>query len=148
MPGKGTLNNTQKGIKRYKSGLPRHKYKTPLDSLKGHLYNVYCQSMRRRDMTMDLSFTDFKVLIAKDCYYCGLTPQQHLTKSTVDAVLTYNGIDRVDNNKPYILDNCVPCCKFCNSAKGALTKQAFYEKVERLYNKIKNTTPPPLSSDR
>jgi hypothetical protein len=36
----------------------------------------------------------------------------------------FNGIDRVDNSKGYILGNCVPCCSWCNRAKadGTLAK--------------------------
>lgn len=33
------------------------------------------------------------------------------------APFTYNGIDRVDSDGDYTIDNCVPCCKICNRMK-------------------------------
>ena len=52
--------------------------------------------------------------ITKDrCFYCG-----------VDGL---KGIDRVDNDKGYILSNCVPCCKHCNYVKGNLKLEVFNE---------------------
>ena len=46
----------------------------------------------------------------------------------------YNGIDRIDNNKGYTIDNIVPCCAKCNYAKGKLTLQEFKELIEGIYN--------------
>lgn len=37
----------------------------------------------------------------------------------------FNEIDRVDNSKGYITSNVVPCCKFCNAAKGTSTVTEF-----------------------
>lgn len=43
-------------------------------------------------------------MTSQPCYYCG-------------DVKNYNGIDRVDSSKGYILNNCVPCCEICNKMK-------------------------------
>lgn len=48
-----------------------------------------------------------------------------------------NGIDRVDNNKGYTLNNCVPCCKTCNQAKHRLSQEYFIEWVEKIYKHLK-----------
>lgn len=47
-----------------------------------------------------------------------------------------NGIDRIDNNKGYTIDNVVPCCKMCNQAKNDYTLQEFQDWVEKIYNKM------------
>ena len=45
----------------------------------------------------------------------------------------YNGIDRIDNNKPYIKENLVPCCKKCNFFKSNHTKKDFLDHVKIIY---------------
>ena len=46
----------------------------------------------------------------------------------------YNGVDRVDNERGYSLENCVPCCKFCNRMKRDLGKKEFLEHIKNIYN--------------
>jgi hypothetical protein len=36
-----------------------------------------------------------------------------------------NGIDRKNSLEGYVPSNCVPCCKFCNSAKGIMSYDEF-----------------------
>ena len=38
------------------------------------------------------------------------------------------GIDRVDSNKPYVKENCVPCCYTCNIHKFTFSQNGFLEK--------------------
>jgi len=51
---------------------------------------------------------------------------------------TYNGLDRIDNAKGYILDNVVPCCKHCNYAKRNMSTEKFYNLIKSIYENIKN----------
>ena len=44
-------------------------------------------------------------LVTDNCYYCGAAPEP------------FNGIDRVDNQRGYVEDNVVSCCKYCNAGK-------------------------------
>ena len=61
-------------------------------------------NLKHRDIESSLSFNDFVALFKKsECFYCG-------GEST--------GLDRLDNNIGYSLDNCVPCCRTCNRVKG------------------------------
>lgn len=39
------------------------------------------------------------------------------------------GIDRVDSNKGYTQDNCVPCCYWCNAIKGNHTVEEMYQRL-------------------
>ena len=57
----------------------------------------------------------------KPCYYCG---------SIIETV----GVDRVDNNKGYTLDNVVPCCSKCNYMKNSNTEKEFLEHVEKIHD--------------
>ena len=47
-------------------------------------------------------------------------------KRLSDHVLKCNGVDRVDNTKGYSVDNSVPCCKFCNTAKHTMSEGDFF----------------------
>jgi hypothetical protein len=51
------------------------------------------------------------------------------TKKTARSgeVYIYNGIDRVDSNIGYTLENCVPCCEAVNRMKMDLSKEEFIE---------------------
>lgn len=50
--------------------------------------------------------------------------------------LYLNGIDRVDSNKGYHIDNCVPCCTSCNYAKHKLSQKEFYDKIKKIYHNL------------
>ena len=99
----------------------------------------YKQSAKIRGIEWKLTEEQFGELTQKNCYYCGVKPNQiarssRNRKSNGDYV--YNGLDRVDNIKGYTIDNVVPCCKQCNTSKNNLTLQDFKNWVVRVYNKI------------
>lgn len=68
-------------------------------------------------------------LITRNCTYC-----DHAPKWPTDRV----GIDRIDNNVGYHIDNCVSCCFTCNSAKGVMSREEFKDWVDRIYKFINN----------
>ena len=77
---------------------------------------------RGRKDHYEVTLTDEQITkyFRSDCVYCSATPN-HL-----------NGIDRVDNDKGYLSENTVPCCKICNIMKQALTKEIFLAHVQRM----------------
>ena len=63
-----------------------------------------------RGKIWNIFLEDFKHLINLPCYYCS---------DEMGAGDNYgSGLDRVDNNVDYQLDNVVPCCKICNSMRN------------------------------
>lgn len=96
-----------------------------------YVYHTYLQSSKRRDVTFDISDETFERLIFSACHYCGKPPYNE-TKRTSGTNITYTGIDRVDNSKPYTEHNTVPCCKLCNSMKSNLSEVEFLLHIERL----------------
>lgn len=65
-----------------------------------------------------------------NCKYCNAIPAnkinaylgpRYLPEAKENGYFVYNGLDRVNNDLPHTLENCVPCCKFCNFAKNNLT---------------------------
>lgn len=107
--------------------------------------NIYRDAIINRSKKLGfdkyISFEEFKTLISKKCRYCGTS---HSNKSkdrqknecqndSSEIVFEYNGLDRVDNQKGYISENVVPCCKFCNSAKSQMPIEDFKKWIEKVY---------------
>ena len=66
-------------------------------------------SIEKRNKELSLTKEEYFELIQKPCSYCNYY--------NVDEI---NGIDRLDNAKGYIIENCIPCCKHCNRMKHIL----------------------------
>lgn len=78
-------------------------------------------------------------VVFKKCHYCNIEPfvSTKIINNNGAEHFLYNGIDRIDNNKGYVLNNVVPCCKQCNFAKYIQTYDEFKNYIKRLveYNK-------------
>lgn len=59
-------------------------------------------------------------IFSQSCHYCGET-DWHLL-----------GCDRIDNSKPHVHDNVVPCCMNCNRKRGKSKYEDFYIKQKNL----------------
>ena len=109
------------------------------------LYLRYKNQAKERDLIFKVEKEDFRLLTKKDCYYCGLEPQQEQNAKCHNGGYVYNGIDRLDNSIGYISNNIVACCKTCNRSKHALDINQFQKWVKRayihLYRKVTEKTP-------
>lgn len=85
------------------------------------------QCARRRNLICTLSDSDFDVLFAGDCFYCGRAPFNTQTYGRYSKPFTFNGVDRVDSSKGYFIGNVVSCCKRCNRAKNDMGLDEFYD---------------------
>lgn len=66
-----------------------------------------CKSgAKKRGITFNLTFEQYKLLYENPCYYCS----NKLEETT--------GLDRLDSNEDYSVENCVPSCRFCNMLKN------------------------------
>ena len=86
---------------------------------------------KKRGHSWHLSESDVRYLTSLPCAYCGLEPFNVYVKAGDEYV--YTGIDRMDNNKGYSLGNVVPCCKFCNGAKGPRSLEEFSAWISQVY---------------
>lgn len=100
--------------------------------LKNQKFLSYKQNAKKRKLTFELDFDKFVELITSPCVYCKAEHSNTLKSLYKTEDFKYNGIDRVDNNIGYTVDNCVSCCFICNSAKTDLTLQDFLQWIERL----------------
>lgn len=107
-----------------------------LDNLacKNDIFRTIKSSAKIREIEFYLTKDQVFDLIAKNCYYCGSKPSNFKRDRSSDKLLYYNGIDRVDNDIGYKLENCVPACGFCNSAKLDYTVDEFKDKIKQIYN--------------
>lgn len=120
--------------------LKNHWLKDPGESCRNHLILVYKKGAFKRNLEYKLTIEDFEKLTKQNCFYCNIEPKQLTGRtkySNTNGDYIYNGIDRVDNNKGYILENCVACCKNCNRAKRVMTQEDFLNWVSRIYNNLK-----------
>jgi hypothetical protein len=86
----------------------------------------YKSNAKNKGRAWDLTDEQFRKLTSSPCHYTGKMPS---TKKTARSgeVYIYNGIDRVDSNIGYTLENCVPCCAAVNRMKMDLSKEEFIE---------------------
>jgi hypothetical protein len=82
-------------------------------------YNGVQRRAAKRNLEFSITLTDLAELLSKPCIYCGAAK---------------SGIDRKDNSKGYVVDNCVPACQRCNTIKGNLYD---FEEMMELGHEIK-----------
>lgn len=99
------------------------------------LFGRYTHSAKTRGHPWALSMEQFIDITNKSCFYCGEAPSQRVRTSK----LLYNGIDRLENEQGYTLDNCIPCCGTCIRMKHTLNYKEFLGKVMKIYWEIKDT---------
>lgn len=79
----------------------------------------YKKWAKNRGHSFNLTDEECLNLMVKNCFYCGALPSNG--KKSRTSTFIYSGIDRVDNSLGYQTDNCVPCCKKCNTKKFAVS---------------------------
>jgi hypothetical protein len=88
-----------------------------------------------------ISFEDFYHMSQLNCAYCNEPPSNIGNASTKNSSeyfeeygnFVYNGLDRIDSSLLHTLDNCVPCCKYCNFSKRERSVQEYYDWLEKTY---------------
>lgn len=123
--------------------------KAPGVTTNRELYNICIRAARDRELEFLLTIEEHSNLIKQNCYCCGKAPEpynRYLTVSgerrkaakgalqrAVDrAWILANGVDRIDSNKGYTLDNSAACCYDCNIAKAEKTLSEYIEHCRRV----------------
>lgn len=83
-------------------------------------YNNYKDRAIKKELEYNLTLEQFNRIRIQNCYYCG--------KENTNT--HHNGVDRIDSNLGYSIDNCVSCCGECNYMKGKLTDKDFIEQCQ------------------
>jgi len=101
-----------------------------------HVIRGYKNGAKKRDLEFSLTRKQFKRLTQQKCFYCGAKPHNMCYHKQSNGEFIYNGIDRIDNTKGYIIDNCVTCCYICNQWKRAYTQQEFLMRIKLIYENL------------
>jgi hypothetical protein len=108
----------------------------------GTVFQQVKYNAKTRKLICTLTKEDIKKFMVQNCHYCGALPSNAVSifggKVAYHRTIFYSGIDRVDNTKGYILNNCVPCCQQCNWAKSDLTVDQFAGWIKTVYLNTKN----------
>jgi len=122
-------------IKEYR----KNKRKSLKEILEKSIFGSYKRNARSRNYIWDLPYEKFVELINSNCYYCGIEKSNYVKCYFYEdekPSLPFNGVDRIDNNIGYTIENSVPCCKQCNSSKYTLTFQEYKTWALRLSNHL------------
>jgi hypothetical protein len=87
-------------------------------------YNNYKTRTKVSNIVFNLNLQEFENICLESCYLCGKKTEKNIH---------LNGIDRVNNNEGYILDNCKCCCRDCNFMKNDTPLLIFINKLETIY---------------
>lgn len=97
-----------------------------------HILKKYKYGARKRNFAFDLDKDLLEVMVLGDCYYCGIGPSNVARGVGSHDPFQYNGIDRVNPQKGYSLDNVVTCCRTCNTAKRNMSPKEWLNWVARI----------------
>lgn len=98
-----------------------------------HLFN-YKRGAHSRDLEFNLTKEEFNFITSQNCYYCNAEP---IEKGNGRHKIKLNGVDRIDNDVGYFIDNCVSCCTNCNFIKSNKSLEEFYDLISKIYNNRK-----------
>ena len=96
------------------------------------LITILKHSAKQRGYIWDLTNNQVEKLSSQSCHYCGAAPSLR-SKSVYNGICSFNGLDRVDNERGYTIDNVVPACSRCNKGKNNLSEDEFLAWISRVY---------------
>ncbi|MGM0841378.1 MAG: hypothetical protein ACQEWE_11655 [Bacillota bacterium] len=88
---------------------------------------------------IEIEYERYIILAKSACHYCkGYTSRKEKYSGKTFEI---NGIDRINSNLGYTINNVVPCCKICNSMKNQNSLDEFVDwifRVNRFQGQIGN----------
>lgn len=92
---------------------------------------AYKRRAKRKGLEVTLTDDDFIKLVTSDCHYCGQSWQNE-TRVVNKRPVNMLTIDRKDSTKGYIIENCVSCCKICNTIKMDMPYEVFIAQIRKI----------------
>lgn len=137
----------------YKSDKAKEMHRLdPKENAYNKLEDTCKRGAKSRNIPYELVTEEFRSLIIQNCHWCGEEPRPRnplykkdgtRNKSNITISIDWanqqwvyvNGIDRIDNNSGYTIDNCVPCCPDCNQMKSNRQLDDFLNRIEMIYSR-------------
>lgn len=107
--------------------------KAPGESAYNSHFNAYKNQAKKREINFLLTKEYFFKLTQGNCFYCNAPPKELSYNKRSHGLAVANGIDRINSKGSYNVDNCVTCCKYCNTAKASLTHEEFCEVIKKIF---------------
>ena len=85
-------------------------------------YDEYVRGAMKKNLQFNLDGDQFEVLVNSHCYYCDEYDETRVI-----------GIDRVDSERGYLINNVVPSCAICNRMKSDLEKDDVLNHICKIY---------------
>jgi hypothetical protein len=85
-------------------------------------YDEYIRGAMKKNIQFDLDAEQFEMLVNSHCHYCDEYDETKVI-----------GIDRVNSDRGYFIENVVPCCATCNFMKSDLEKEDFLNHICKIY---------------
>lgn len=105
----------QKDPARHNAARARWRQQNPLKAR----FTVMRVNAKKKGRQIPFTFEEWKrIFYDQSCAYCG-------GKSD-------GGIDRVNNQETYTIENCVPCCRLCNYIKRDLSLEQCFAHIRRM----------------
>lgn len=104
-------------------------------SSRNRVLREYQRHAKDNNRSWELTDSQFDILTKDCCFFCGRLPNTQ--RKTIDSygIFTYNGIDRLNNDRGYTIDNVVSCCIICNRAKNNMTFKDFMTWIQDVSRK-------------
>ena len=84
------------------------------------LWSKHKASCKFRGIINELDRDDYYRLVQANCAYCDSKPSN-------GREFKWNGLDRINSAKGYSLDNVLTSCRFCNSLKGSMKSETWFD---------------------
>ena len=125
------LRDTEKRRERTRRNYKKE-YKTNINAY----YTKYLVNAKKRNLEFTLSIEEFEEIINNSCYYCDYY--------AYDEVV---GVDRLDSNIGYVIQNVVPCCSICNYSKGTLTLKQYITHCKKVVSNFEDISDSELEEE-
>lgn len=113
------------------------------EASRNRVISNYKSNALSKGLEMSLSGKQMIELFSNNCHYCGISPSTLSHPNKCNGPFLYNGIDRLNNDKAYTIDNVVTCCSECNYKKSSQSYIDFVNWINKVYinlqtNKLKH----------
>lgn len=97
------------------------------------LFYIYKKNAEKRNLSFNLNKTEFRNFTKNPCYFCKKLPSTIMKSRSSKGDYIYNGIDRINSNLGYFLENCVSCCTICNMMKRDMNVEDFLIHIQMIH---------------